>query len=652
MKRIFFCLIILSSFVFAYKQHVHQYISLQAYNLLKYQLGGDIRIMKDRIGGLESYYVGPGPWQLGFITTGAWREDMEDVVYGYSNYHLPAGASLDFFKSLIKFANNNNEYYSSITHFWYADDGDNTNTTMTAGAHILGVLAVETFTMENAYQKMVAFANGGFDLNIELILYGFPTQPDGSGYCATQRAIVTFHYNSLIDLYKNTYVTKVTWLTGQQTIYNNPIKFLQQHWSSLNSGTYASFFDILSFEILGRMCHLLQDMSVPAHTNIDPHGDDDALIPDYYEEYFGYDYYWDYQNTLTKVGGYINPYQSSNPLHFLMYTTNQMANHFATQGPHYRANNDYFSGNPLSEEISYLNSLNIPNFGVPTSINGPFDYNSIMNVRNHMFPQAIRATAGLLYWFAKEASLLPMPLTSVSIGGDVTLYAGVTCHWYVGLLNGIEPFTYNWQIMCLDGVGYLQTYESVKKGKKAKDKDKTKDGEIIINALPSNEWISIGTNSPYLSKTYNPNDLRDFKLRCIVTDATSTTKTSNELYIDVVSYPPPEFSVVQSNYEKQETSLAKEHETTQTPINYFLEQNYPNPFNPLTRIHYSLPEDSFVTLKVFNLLGQEIVTLVSETKSAGKYEVEFNAAELPSGTYIYKLTAGNNTSIKKMLLIK
>ncbi len=94
-----------------------------------------------------------------------------------------------------------------------------------------------------------------------------------------------------------------------------------------------------------------------------------------------------------------------------------MANHFATQGPHYKLNNDYFWGNTLPEEISYLNALNVSSFGAPTTINGPFDYNSIMNVRNRMFPQAISATAGLLYWFAKEADLLPIPLTYAYVSG-------------------------------------------------------------------------------------------------------------------------------------------------------------------------------------------------------------------------------------------
>ncbi|MEW6653769.1 MAG: T9SS type A sorting domain-containing protein [Bacteroidota bacterium] len=86
--------------------------------------------------------------------------------------------------------------------------------------------------------------------------------------------------------------------------------------------------------------------------------------------------------------------------------------------------------------------------------------------------------------------------------------------------------------------------------------------------------------------------------------------------------------------------------------NFDLYSNYPNPFNPSTKISYSLPDVSFVTLKVFDILGREIVTLVNEVKPSGKHEVEFDASELPSGTYVYKLTAGNYQTIRKMLLIK
>ncbi|MGD8779385.1 MAG: T9SS type A sorting domain-containing protein [Ignavibacteria bacterium] len=88
------------------------------------------------------------------------------------------------------------------------------------------------------------------------------------------------------------------------------------------------------------------------------------------------------------------------------------------------------------------------------------------------------------------------------------------------------------------------------------------------------------------------------------------------------------------------------------PTSYSLEQNYPNPFNPSTIISYQIPQEGVVSLKIYDILGREVTTLVNEYKSIGKYEVEFNAGSLASGVYIYKLTAGNYVSSKKMILMK
>ncbi|MCK5701803.1 MAG: DUF1028 domain-containing protein, partial [Cyclobacteriaceae bacterium] len=88
------------------------------------------------------------------------------------------------------------------------------------------------------------------------------------------------------------------------------------------------------------------------------------------------------------------------------------------------------------------------------------------------------------------------------------------------------------------------------------------------------------------------------------------------------------------------------------PDIFYLFQNYPQPFNPATTIKYQIPELSFVTIKVFDLLGNEIATLVEEKRQKGIYEVNFNADGLASGVYIYKLTAGNFTASKKLILLK
>ncbi len=88
------------------------------------------------------------------------------------------------------------------------------------------------------------------------------------------------------------------------------------------------------------------------------------------------------------------------------------------------------------------------------------------------------------------------------------------------------------------------------------------------------------------------------------------------------------------------------------PLEYSLEQNYPNPFNPSTTIKYSIPEDGFVKLAVYNMLGEEVATIVNTTQKAGRYEVNFNASKLSSGVYVYRIEAANFTASKKLMLMK
>jgi len=88
------------------------------------------------------------------------------------------------------------------------------------------------------------------------------------------------------------------------------------------------------------------------------------------------------------------------------------------------------------------------------------------------------------------------------------------------------------------------------------------------------------------------------------------------------------------------------------PLTFGLEQNYPNPFNPSTNIKYSVPENGFVNLSVYNLVGEEVSVLVSGQVNAGFYEIEFDATTLPSGIYFFRLQAGSFIEIKKMVLMK
>ena len=88
------------------------------------------------------------------------------------------------------------------------------------------------------------------------------------------------------------------------------------------------------------------------------------------------------------------------------------------------------------------------------------------------------------------------------------------------------------------------------------------------------------------------------------------------------------------------------------PASYSLSQNYPNPFNPLTIINYQLTSANFTTIKIYNLLGQEVAQLVNELKQPGTYEVTWDASNMPSGMYFYRMVSGQFSDVKKMLLIK
>ena len=93
-------------------------------------------------------------------------------------------------------------------------------------------------------------------------------------------------------------------------------------------------------------------------------------------------------------------------------------------------------------------------------------------------------------------------------------------------------------------------------------------------------------------------------------------------------------------------------ESSNLPENFSLSQNYPNPFNPLTTIRYEIPQTSFVTVRVYDILGRAVEVLVNEEKPAGKYEVEFDASRLSSGVYIYKIQAEEYVNVRKMILLR
>ena len=92
--------------------------------------------------------------------------------------------------------------------------------------------------------------------------------------------------------------------------------------------------------------------------------------------------------------------------------------------------------------------------------------------------------------------------------------------------------------------------------------------------------------------------------------------------------------------------------SSEIPVQYELSQNYPNPFNPVTNIRFSIPKEGFVTLKVFDITGKEVRTLVNEDLRAGKYNIDFSGTDLASGVYFYRINTSGFSDVKKMILVK
>ncbi|MBL8007191.1 MAG: T9SS type A sorting domain-containing protein, partial [Ignavibacteria bacterium] len=115
---------------------------------------------------------------------------------------------------------------------------------------------------------------------------------------------------------------------------------------------------------------------------------------------------------------------------------------------------------------------------------------------------------------------------------------------------------------------------------------------------------------------------------------------------------PFSFSIPGNVRELTSPSVGITGSINSVPAEYSLSQNYPNPFNPSTMINFSVPQTGKITIKIYNLLGTEIKTLVSGIKQKGSYEVEFNASDLSSGIYYCRMQSDNFSDTKQMMLLK
>ncbi|MGE5680069.1 MAG: phosphodiester glycosidase family protein [Bacillota bacterium] len=227
----------------------------------------------------------------------------------------------------------------------------------------------------------------------------------------------------------------------------------------------------------------------------------------------------------------------------------------------------------------------------------------------------------------KDASVTGSWITSANAG-----YYGSTPSMLAGVGDGSSYVTFK------PNLAVSAQYEVygwwVSSGNRAKDTPyiiKHKNGTDTVRTDQS----SNGSMWSLIGKFTFSADTTD---RIIISNAAKNGSYVVADAIRLVSYDPSTATAVEDNNVKV--------------TEYRLSQNYPNPFNPSTRICYSVPIEGYVTLKVYDIIGNEIATLVSERKPAGSYEIGFSADRLSSGVYFYRLSSGNFTDTKKLILVK
>ncbi len=199
---------------------------------------------------------------------------------------------------------------------------------------------------------------------------------------------------------------------------------------------------------------------------------------------------------------------------------------------------------------------------------------------------------------------------------------------------------------------------------------KTTDGGMIWNlqppppSQPSFYFLSYvpGTSGMYMVTSHHNYSWNDE----VTTPGSIFTKDGGNTWISIDNNPhgPASFSddgwgwssgigdTIYRVFRDDLLVTAVEGDANINPAHFYLDQNYPNPFNPSTAIKYSIPNSEFVTLKVYDVLGKEVATLVNEEKPAGSYKVEFKTADIPSGVYFYRMQTQNFSVTKKMILLR
>ncbi len=247
----------------------------------------------------------------------------------------------------------------------------------------------------------------------------------------------------------------------------------------------------------------------------------------------------------------------------------------------------------------------------------------------------------------------------INLSNDTLYIIGEVMHYY-GSVGGhtvdtvlVKDTTYIVTILPIQiGASYSTMPDTISLGggmKKINSNSFTTDAYGTLN-LPNGSFQAVRLKGTYTTYVYNGASLINSYSSY---DYTWLTLEGNQLKVDVDTSTATGNVTVQSIEITYVSSTATAVNIQSTsPKNFMLSQNYPNPFNPATTISFQIPKSSFVTLKVYDVLGREVASLINEQKSPGTYSVNFNASNLSSGMYLYRLQAGDFVETKKLVLLK
>ncbi len=395
MKKNFFIPIVIliqlfSSIIYSHDQSVHQHIVREAWKLLLLsypQLANSE--MNQYIGTNETTSTGSEKsWGARKIVSGSWMEDEYDIVYHYGIGNTP-----NFNQTItpevadIFFMDDETERkaFVSITHFWDADGGVNNQSFLNDGSG----LKYWSFSVTNAMQKMYKYLYGNYNNRYLLSNNNYFGCGDqiGTGW--------DFQMANLFNLYNA--VTKVKAVQYQDIAVDWVLTSCPEF--------YMEHGDI--YEILGRMAHLLGDMSVPAHVHSTSHAGSSGFYSDLYENNVSNFTLYTAESIWNNGGRFVNPYVNYvDPLYYLMYYMNQITDHFADGKVN--GDNNYDSNCPGITE--FMQNSNWTNMCYSSQVN----LTNCESMHNVIFPEVIKVTAGLLYWFVIEANILQVP-TAITV---------------------------------------------------------------------------------------------------------------------------------------------------------------------------------------------------------------------------------------------